>query len=140
MKIQIWHMIETKKLGNFCFLCRIYNNSSLKAKHVHLFEFFWSIKILQALNFKLQMVYLYPAERNITRWTFFRVKLVFEYDFEISWSFGLWNPWTFRPRECQFFTSSLLHHLLILLPTSFLLVWFGKVWYGLVWGGGVSYD
>ena len=37
-----------------------------------------------------------------TRWTFFRVKLVFECEFEISWSFGSWdlgtpgpwNPWT----------------------------------------------
>ena len=37
-----------------------------------------------------------------TRWTFFRVKLVFECEFEISWSFGPWdlgtpgpwNPWT----------------------------------------------
>ena len=65
MKIQIWHMIETKKLGNFCFLCRIYNNSSLKAKHVHLFDFFWCIKILQALNFKLQMVYLCQAKWNM---------------------------------------------------------------------------
>ena len=37
-----------------------------------------------------------------TRWTFFRVKLVFECEFEISWSLGPWdlgtpgpwNPWT----------------------------------------------
>ena len=28
-----------------------------------------------------------------TRWTFFRVKLVFERDFERSWSLGLLNPW-----------------------------------------------
>ena len=26
-----------------------------------------------------------------TRWTFFRVKLIFEYDFEISWFFGPWH-------------------------------------------------
>ena len=32
-----------------------------------------------------------------TRWTFFRVKLVFEYDFEISWSLGPWDPWPSRP-------------------------------------------
>ena len=30
-----------------------------------------------------------------TRWTFFRVKLVFESDFEISWSLCPWDPWTF---------------------------------------------
>ena len=31
--------------------------------------------------------------KRITRWTFFRVKLIFEYDFQISWSFGPWVPW-----------------------------------------------
>ena len=72
------------------------------------------------------------GSKSQTRWTFFRVKLVFEYDFEISWSFGLWNPWTFRPRECQFF---------YLFPppppphTSSYLLPLGLVWYGLVWGG-----
>ena len=30
-----------------------------------------------------------------TRWTFFRVKLVFESDFEISRSLCPWDPWTF---------------------------------------------
>ena len=29
-----------------------------------------------------------------TRWTFFRVKIVFECDFEISWTLGPWDPWT----------------------------------------------
>ena len=27
----------------------------------------------------------------ITRWTFFRVKLVFEFEFDISWSLGPWD-------------------------------------------------
>ena len=31
----------------------------------------------------------------ITRWTFFRVKLIFECDFEICWSLGPWDPWIF---------------------------------------------
>ena len=31
----------------------------------------------------------------ITRWTFFRVKLVSECDFEISWSLGPYELWTF---------------------------------------------
>ena len=43
----------------------------------------------------------------ITRWTFFRVKLVFEFEFEISWSLGPWdlgtpgpwNPWTLEPLD-----------------------------------------
>ena len=26
-----------------------------------------------------------------TRWTFFRVKLVFEFEFELSWSLGPWD-------------------------------------------------
>ena len=40
---------------------------------------------------------------RITRWTFFRVKLVFEYDFEISWSFGPWDPRTMDPLDpCTF--------------------------------------
>ena len=29
-----------------------------------------------------------------TRWTFFRVKIVFECEFEISWTLGPWDPWT----------------------------------------------
>ena len=31
------------------------------------------------------------------RWTFFRVKLGFECEFEISWSFGPWDLWTPGP-------------------------------------------
>ena len=31
---------------------------------------------------------------EVTRWTFFRVKLVFECDFEIYRSLGPWDPWT----------------------------------------------
>ena len=42
------------------------------------------------------------SNTNTTRWTFFRVKLIFECEFEISWSLGPWdlgtpgpwNPWT----------------------------------------------
>ena len=33
----------------------------------------------------------------MTRWTFFRVKLVSECDFEMSWSLCLLDPWTFGP-------------------------------------------
>ena len=46
-----------------------------------------------------------------TRWTLFRVKLVFEFEFEISWSSG---PLTLDPETLgllDFGTSSLLHHL-----------------------------
>ena len=32
-----------------------------------------------------------------TRWTFFRVKLVFEFEFEISWSSGPLDLWTQKP-------------------------------------------
>ena len=34
---------------------------------------------------------------STTRWTFFRVKLVFECEFEISWSLGLWDLGTPGP-------------------------------------------
>ena len=34
---------------------------------------------------------------NETRWTFFRVKLVFEFEFEISLSLGPLDLWTQRP-------------------------------------------
>ena len=40
------------------------------------------------------------AEQNKTRWTFSRVKLVFECEFEISWSLGTrgpWDTWTLEP-------------------------------------------
>ena len=75
--------------------------------------------------------------RYQTRWTFFRVKLVFECDFKISWSLGPWDPWTFglldfflpsTPPLSSSFTSS---YLFLLLSS------FGIVWYGLVWGGWV---
>ena len=61
-----------------------------------------------------------------TRWTFFRVKLVFEFEFEISWSSGPldlwtqkpWDSWTLGPLPSS--TTStylfLLHY-----PTSFYL-------------------
>ena len=67
-----------------------------------------------------------------TRWTFFRVKLVFECDFEICWSLGPWdlgtpgpwNPWTLGLLD--FFpppTPFPLHP--ITSSYSPLLVWFG---------------
>ena len=84
---------------------------------------------------------------NETRWTFSRVKLVFEFDFETSWSLGPLDPGTLGLQD--FGTSSLLHQLLIpppmssyflltyiplLLPTSYFLL--PLVCFGLVWGGG----
>ena len=36
---------------------------------------------------------------QITRWSFYRVKLVFECDFETSWSLGPWEPWTLGPLD-----------------------------------------
>ena len=67
-----------------------------------------------------------------------QARILFEYDFEISWSLGPLdlqslgplNSWTFN-----FLTSSLHHQFLLLLPTSFLMVWFDLVWYGMVWYG-----
>ena len=89
--------------------------------------------------------------KRITRWTFFRVKLIFEYDFQISWSFGPWVPWnlglldfrTFEPLPSSTTSSyfllpppissyTLLPLLLLSLPTS---TWFDWVWFGLVWFG-----
>ena len=68
------------------------------------------------------------------RWTFFRVKLVFEFEFEISWSLGPWDPWTFglldlfpppTPPHTSLYIS--LHPLtsfyLFLLLSSFGMVW-----------------
>ena len=68
----------------------------------------------------------------LTRWTFFRVKLVSECDFKISWSLGPWDLGTLGP------LSSLLQHLILPLTPSDLLwpppvtssysppfVWFG---------------
>merc|ERR1712122_353634 len=57
---------------------------------------------------------------KMTRWTFFRVKLVFECEFEISWSLGPWDLGT--PGPWNPWTSSLHQHLLILpLRSSYLL-------------------
>ena len=63
-------------------------------------SFIWFINLVRAI--------FYLAFQTWTRWTFFRVKLVFEYDFEISWSWGPWDSWT----------CSLLLYLLILPLTS----------------------
>ena len=70
-----------------------------------------------------------------TRWTFFRVKLVFECEFEIYWSFGPLDLGTLGPWDS--WTSSLLQHLLILpLTTSYILISLPPlVWFG--YGGGV---
>ena len=77
-----------------------------------------------------------------TRWTFFRVKLVFEFEFEISWSLG---PWTLEPLNLGTLgpipssnTSSYfpLHPHLISASYSPTLVWFGYGGGG--WGGDVE--
>ena len=79
-----------------------------------------------------------------TRWTFFRVKLVFECEFEISWSFGPWelgtpepwNPWTLGLLDL--FPSPTPPHTYILLPPpmsfsySTPLLWFGYGGWGWV--------
>ena len=72
-----------------------------------------------------------------TRWTFFRVKLVFECDFEICWSLGPWDLGTPGPWES--WTSSLLQHLLIIpLTSSYLILSLPPnllLKYGVVMGG-----
>ena len=78
----------------------------------------------------------------VTRWTFFRVKLEFECDFEISWSFGPWDHWTLEPLDLgtlgplpsantssYFPLDPLTSSYLFLLLSSFGIVWFG-------YGGG----
>ena len=75
---------------------------------------------------------------NKTRWTFFRVKLVFECEFEISWFFGPWNlgtpgpwsPWTlgFLDTSSYFPLHPLTSSYLFLLISSLSAVW--------LWGGG----
>ena len=91
------------------------------------------------------IVFSIPTKNHITRWTFFRVKLVFEYEFEISWSLGPWDLWT--PGPWNPWTLGLLDlfppptppHTYILLPPPISssysppLVWFG---YGGGGGGG----
>ena len=47
----------------------------------------------------LGFVGLHQTSNTLTRWTFFRVKLVFEFEFEISWSLGPWEPWTLEPLD-----------------------------------------
>ena len=90
---------------------------------------------------------------RLTRWTFFRVKLIFEYDFEISRSL---RPLNLFPPPPPAHTSSYLHlslpissylllhspifssFLLLCPPTSFyLLLPPGLVWFGMGggWGG-----
>ena len=99
----------------------------------------------------LQVWYL---NNYITIWTFFRVKLVFECNFEISWSLGPldlwtlgpWDYWTLGPLPSSttstYFLLTLFTSIYILLLFTFKLLlstvtsWFDIVWYGLIWGGG----
>ena len=137
-------LLQIKFLGKFCpFLVTLFNSSlTLKRKsclpgNCCVKEMFTRINSEASLQ-----------TQTLNKMDLLRVKLVFEYDFEISWSFG--------PLDLQtlgllgFWSSSLLNHLLILsltssylflllLPTTsctllppsffsyFLLVWFGIV-------------
>jgi len=73
-----------------------------------------------------------------TRWTFFRVKLVFECEFEISWSLGPLDLGTLGPWDS--WTSSLLQNLhLLAITSSYLLLSLPPtllLLYGLVMGVG----
>ena len=79
---------------------------------------------------------------DITRWTFFRVKLVVEFDFEISWSFGpldhgFLGPWILGTLDL--WTLGLLDLGLLDLfppqPLSHTFSYLLPLWYGLVWFG-----
>ena len=82
--------------------------------------------------------YFSPLISKVTRWTFFRDKLVFEFEFEISWSLGPLDLGTLGPWDS--WTSALLQHLLIIpFTSSYLLLSLPStllLWYGLVICGG----
>ena len=74
--------------------------------------------------------------QSATRWTFFRVKLVFECEMRYLgfWTLGPLDLWTLGPLPSFNISSYLLlnlFYILLSLPPTLLL------WYGLVWGGGV---
>ena len=84
--------------------------------------------------------------RRKTRWTFFRVKLVFECDFEISWSLGPWDHGSFGHLDLSTLGpwDSWTIGLWDLLPppppppsSYLLLLWFVMVWCGMVWYGPI---
>ena len=80
----------------------------------------------------------------LTRWTFFRVKLVFECEFEISWSLGPWDSWTLEPLDLGTLgplpSSNTSSYFLLPSPISSSysppLVWFGYGVGGCVCVGG----
>ena len=92
----------------------------------------------------LQVWYL---NNYITIWTFFRVKLVFECDFEISWSLGPLDLWTLEllnlfpplpsPHTFSYLFLSLPASSYTLLPDSIssYFLFLGLVWLGMVWCG-----
>ena len=82
------------------------------------------------------MLFHLPAEsasEKIARWTFFRVKLVFDCDFEISWFLGPLDLGTLGPLPSSNTSSSFPLHPLTSFYLFLLLFSFGMVWYG---GGG----
>ena len=102
----------------------------LATKHLTLVIVKWKAMVL--LKVAAILIWLNVVHLFTTRWTFFRVKLVFECDFEMSWSLCPLDPRTFGLLDL--FPPPLLPHtssyLLLSLPPTLLL------WYGLVWGRG----
>ena len=72
---------------------------------------------------------------TLTRWTFFRVKLIFEYDFEISWSLGPRDPWTFKLWNLWTLGLSIFLLLPSYTTSSYFFLppssWFGFMWFGM---------
>ena len=90
---------------------------------------------MEDFNENLTIVIPEPPDQTEgdTRWTFFRVKLIFECEFEISWSLGPLDLGTLGPWDS--WTSSLCQHLLILPLTSSYLLLLSS--FGMVWLGGI---
>ena len=91
-------------------------------------------KLIPKLEFHQNSFLLAVEDENsksITRWTFFRVKLVFECDFEISWSLGPLDLGTLGPLPSSNTSSYLLSHPPFTSSYLFLLLsFFSMVWYG----------
>ena len=125
-----WNTTQKISLSNFTWNWETFNvsfvTSALKNKGIQNIQGVPKEMLLKSIFMFLTLggVFL-----RITRWTFFRVKLVFQFDFKISWSLGPWDSWT----------PSL--YILLPPPVSFSysppLAWFGMVlvWFGM--GGWV---
>ena len=132
MTSKLWRMTVLKPEVLFWFDVK---NFFTEDFHIHSFteieKSWWPISTNISTSMSLAGMSIWTK----TRWTFFRDKLVFECEFEISWSLGPLDLGTLGPLPSSNTSSYFPLHPLTSSYLFLLLSSFGMVWYE-GWGGG----